>query len=162
METWICDFNEVCTAWNIAVRKICNLPYTTHRWFLGPLMNQPYISYQLQKRIRFLPNMKTSQNEIVLSCYRNAVRNAKLSPNPPISGEKADFRYIFYVQNIVMFSEQNVYQNIYNLSFIILEAKINFQNAVTFVLVNLDTKFNVQNSLKKKRLLLLYLILIYS
>ena len=41
---------------------------------------------------------------------------------------------------------QNVYQNIYNLSYIILETKINFQNAVTFVLVKLDTKFNVQNS----------------
>ena len=64
-------FNKVCTAWIIAVRKICNLPYTMHRWFLGPLMNQPHISYQLQKRcIRFLHNMKNSQNEIVLTCYR--------------------------------------------------------------------------------------------
>ena len=44
---------------------------------LGPLMNQPHISYQLQKRcIRFLHNMKTSQNKIVLTCYLNAVRNA--------------------------------------------------------------------------------------
>ena len=43
---------------------------------------------------------------------------------------------------------QNVYQNIYNLSYItcILETEINFQNDVTFVLVKLDTKFNVQNS----------------
>ena len=48
-------FNKVCTAWNIAVRKICNLPYTTHRWFLGPLMNQPHISYQLQKTLYSLP-----------------------------------------------------------------------------------------------------------
>ena len=40
----------------------------------------------------------------------------------------------------------NVYQNIYNLSYIILETKINFQNAVNFVLVKLDTKLKVQNS----------------
>ena len=74
-------FNKLCTAWKIAVSKICNMPYTAHRWFLGPLMNQPHISYQLQKRcIRFLHNMKTRQNEIVLTCYRNAVRNA----NTPI------------------------------------------------------------------------------
>ena len=74
-------FNKVCTAWNITVRKICNLPYTTHRWFLGLLMNQPHISYQLQKRcIRLLHNMNTSQNEIVLTCYCNAVRNV----NTPI------------------------------------------------------------------------------
>ena len=50
------------------------------RRFLGPLMNQPHISYQLQKHcIRFLHNMKTSQNEIVLTCYRNVVRNANTS-----------------------------------------------------------------------------------
>ena len=35
---------------------------------------------------------------------------------------------------------------LYNLSYIILETKINFENAVTFVLVKLDTKFNLQNS----------------
>ena len=38
-----------------------------------------------------------------------------------------------------------MYQNIYNLSCIILETKINFQNAVAFVLIKLDTKFKVQN-----------------
>ena len=82
-------FNKVCTAWNIAVRKVCNLPYTTHRWFLGPLMNQPHISYQLQKRcIRFLHNMKTRQNEIVLTCCRNVVRNA----NTPVEHNIAFLR----------------------------------------------------------------------
>ena len=82
-------FNKVCTAWNIAVCKIYNLPYTTHQWFLGPLMNQPHISYQLQERcIRFLHNMKTSQNEIVLTCYRNAVRNV----NTPIGHNIAFLR----------------------------------------------------------------------
>ena len=40
---------------------------------------------------------------------------------------------------------QNVYQIIYNLSYIILETKINIQKAVTFVLVKLDAKFKVQN-----------------
>ena len=66
---------------------------------------------------------------------------------------------------IVTFSEQTITERVPKYiiiwSYIILETKINFQNAVTFVLVKLDTKFNVQNS-QKKRLLLLYLILIYS
>ena len=55
-------FNKICTAWNIAVCKICNPSYTTHRWCLDLFINQPHISYQLQKRrcIRFLHNMKTS------------------------------------------------------------------------------------------------------
>ena len=52
-------------------------------------MNQPHISYQLQKRcIRFLHNMKTSQNEIVLTCYLKAVRNA----NTPIGHNIAFLR----------------------------------------------------------------------
>ena len=41
---------------------------------------------------------------------------------------------------------QNVYQNIHNLSYIILKTDINFQNAVTFVIGKLDTEFKVQNS----------------
>ena len=52
-------------------------------------MNQPHISYQLQKRsICFQHNMKTSQNDIVLPCYRNAVRNA----NTPIGHNIAFLR----------------------------------------------------------------------
>ena len=40
-------------------------------------MNQSHISFQLQKHcIRFLHSMKTSENEIVLTCYRSAIRNA--------------------------------------------------------------------------------------
>ena len=64
---------------------------------------------------------------------------------------------IYFMCRIGTFSEQtiiNVYQNIYNLSYIILETKINFQSAVTFVLVKLNTKFKVQNSSKKRLLLL--------
>ena len=63
--------------------------------------------------------------------------------------EKAVFRYIFCVLNCHVFGADDyrtctkIY--IYNLSYIILETKINFQNAVTFVLVKLDTKFKVQN-----------------
>ena len=37
-------------------------------------------------------------------------------------------------------NNNNVYQNIYNPPYIILETEINFQNAVTFVRVKLDTK----------------------
>ena len=44
-------------------------------------MDQPHLSYQLQKRCsRSLHNMKTSQNEVVLSWFRNALKNA----NAPI------------------------------------------------------------------------------
>ena len=82
-------FNKVCTAWNIAIRKICKSAiYHASMFFLGPLMNHFHISYQLQKRcIGFLHDMQTSQNEIVLTCYRNAVRDA----NTPIEHNIAFF-----------------------------------------------------------------------
>ena len=55
--------------------------------------------------------------------------------------------YILCVELSRFLSRQfNVYQNIYNPSYIILETEIDFLNAVTFVLVKLDTKFKVKNS----------------
>ena len=50
----------------------------------------------------------------------------------------------FSKQTIIEY--ENVYQNKYNLSYVKLETKKNFQNVVTFVLVKIDTKFKVQNS----------------
>ena len=62
--------------------------YHTSMVFRPSHESTPY-QYQLQKRcIRFLHNMKTSQHEIVLPCYRNAVRNA----NTPIGHNIAFLR----------------------------------------------------------------------
>ena len=43
-------FRKITTLWNIAVRKICILPNTTHRHLLGLLLNQPHIVGQLFRR----------------------------------------------------------------------------------------------------------------
>ena len=40
-------FNSCVTAWNIGVRKILGLPYTTHTWMLGPLTNSVHMKYKL-------------------------------------------------------------------------------------------------------------------
>ena len=37
-------FNLCVTAWNIGVRKILGLPYTTHIWMLGPLTNSVHMN----------------------------------------------------------------------------------------------------------------------
>ena len=56
-------FMGVCTSWNRGVRTILHLPFTTHTYMLGPLMNQPYMSLQLYKRCaRFLYGMKQCRN----------------------------------------------------------------------------------------------------
>ena len=43
-------FNSCETAWNIDVRKILGLPYTTHTWMLGPLINSVHMKYKLYIR----------------------------------------------------------------------------------------------------------------
>lgn len=69
-------FNKICTAWNIAIRRMFGLHYETHRWILGPLLGQLHISDQLHTRnVRFLFNLKTCNNVIVNTCYHNAVHN---------------------------------------------------------------------------------------
>ena len=74
-------FDKVCTLWNKSVRRIYNIPYTSHTWMLGPLMNQYHIRHQLKFRtIRFLYSMCASRNSIVMNCIQHARCNA----NSPI------------------------------------------------------------------------------
>jgi len=35
-------FRSCCIQWNKAVRKLFRLPYRTHTWLLGPLIDQPH------------------------------------------------------------------------------------------------------------------------
>ena len=41
------DYKRICVTWNKSVRKILKLPYITHTWMLGPLLNQSHQHYQL-------------------------------------------------------------------------------------------------------------------
>ena len=71
-------FKGVCTSWIRGVRTILQLPFTTHTYMLGPLMNQPHMSLQLYKRCaRFLYGMKQCRNYIVRACFTNAMHNAR-------------------------------------------------------------------------------------
>ena len=38
--------------WNTAVKKLHKLPFRTHRWTLGPIMNVPQVQHQLESMIR--------------------------------------------------------------------------------------------------------------
>ena len=41
------DFRSCCIQWNKAVYKLFRLPYPTHTWLLGPLINLSHFSIQL-------------------------------------------------------------------------------------------------------------------
>ena len=40
-------FKSYITAWNVGVRRLLNLPNTTHTWLLGPLLDSVNMTYKL-------------------------------------------------------------------------------------------------------------------
>ena len=77
---------------NKAIRKICSLPYQSHRWLLGPLIGQYHISNQLIRRdIKCLYRMINCPNAIIRQCILNAYYNA----NSLIGYKLAYFRSSF-------------------------------------------------------------------
>ena len=71
------DYKPICVTWNKSVRKILKLPYTTHTWILGPLLDQSHIHYQLQVRtLRFISLMYNSRNVLITACVKSAINNA--------------------------------------------------------------------------------------
>ena len=62
-------FEKCCKAWNIAVRKLLQLPFKIHTWILGPLIGQRHISAQVQFRnFCFLLDAFNSSNQENLVC----------------------------------------------------------------------------------------------
>ena len=70
-------FIKCTTQWNKAIRVIFSLPCNTHRWLLGPLINQYHISHQLIVRdIKTMHRMLTCHNIIVNQCMSIASINS--------------------------------------------------------------------------------------
>ena len=83
------DYKRICVTWNKSVRKILKLPYTTHTWILGPLLDQSHLHYQLQRRtLRFISLMYNSRNVLINACVNSAINNA----NSPLGHNIAYFR----------------------------------------------------------------------
>ena len=84
-------FNQFCIYWNKAVCRLFHLPYCTHTWLLGPMMNQLHIRDQMYIRgLKFLDQMMNCKNLIVNMCMQNASKNA----NSPIGYKFAFYRNV--------------------------------------------------------------------
>ena len=71
------DYKRICITWNKSVRNILKLPYRTHTWMLGPLLDQSHIHYQLQRRtLCFISSMYNSRNLLITACVKSAINNA--------------------------------------------------------------------------------------
>ena len=87
-------FNSCETAWNIGVRKMRGLPYTTHTWMLGPLTNSVRMKYKLHIRdLNFLSRISKCDNVLVRSCFSLISNNA----NYKLGNKLAYFRDRFAI-----------------------------------------------------------------
>ena len=70
-------FDKCCKAWNIAIRKLLELPYNAHVYLLCLLVRQINIREQFYVRnYRFLWNAFRSRNHIVSTCMNMALDNS--------------------------------------------------------------------------------------
>jgi hypothetical protein len=68
-------------SWNIAIRKLCNLPYRTHTRFLEPVSGISHLRYILKLRyITFVQSLMRSQNSLVQNILKYSITN-HLSPS---------------------------------------------------------------------------------
>jgi hypothetical protein len=64
-------FTQLCVQWRKAVRKLLNIPYTTHSKYLPLIVDDIPFEQQLYKRfVKFLSNVSKCKNEIVNLCYK--------------------------------------------------------------------------------------------
>ena len=85
----------MCITWNRAVRKMYAFPYDTHRWILGPLINQRHIRCQLFARdIKLLHSIKYDiSNSNVSECLPCALSN---------SNTVIGYKLAFYRENCII------------------------------------------------------------
>ena len=67
------SFDDICTAWNLAVRRNFNLPYNTHRYLLPYIVQTRHIRNQLVDSFRtFFTTCMSSENLLVNLLALNA------------------------------------------------------------------------------------------
>ena len=85
---------QLCTSWQVAIRRLLHLPRTAHRWTLGPLLNALHIRTQLELRtLSFLIKVSASNNALVKVVFNNAVQDARSD----LGFNIAFFRYNFHI-----------------------------------------------------------------
>ena len=71
-------FDKCCKAWNIAIRKLLELPYNAHVYLLGPLVKQINIREQLYVRnYRFFMERISFKKSHCFYLYENGFNEFK-------------------------------------------------------------------------------------
>ena len=89
-------FKSCTTAWNVGVRRLLNLPNTTHTWLFGPLLDSVHMTYKLYVRdSKCIYCMKNNDNHLVRSCFEYVSNNA----NSILGNKIAYFREKYRIQH---------------------------------------------------------------
>ena len=89
-------FKSCTTAWNVGVRRLLNLPNTTHTWLLGHLLDSVHMTYKLYIRdLKCIYCMKNNDNDLVSSCFKYVSNNA----NSILGNKIAYFREKYRIQH---------------------------------------------------------------
>ena len=89
-------FKSCTTAANIGVRRLLNLPNTTHTWLLGHLLDSVHMTYKLYIRdLKCIYCMKNIDNDLISSCYEYVSDNA----NSIFGNKIASFREKYRIQH---------------------------------------------------------------
>ena len=66
-----------CTQWRKCIRKLFNLPYTTHCNLLSSICQDIPIEFQLMSRVmKFLVKVGNSENKVLQLCYKFALNGS--------------------------------------------------------------------------------------
>ena len=71
-------FQRVIIQWRKAVRRVLRLPYQTHSWLLGPLLNRAQFQCRLEYRVaKFAKSMVVCKNDIVRCMALRATQSSQ-------------------------------------------------------------------------------------
>ena len=108
-ELWALNSENIdifCIAWRKAIRRILNLPNTTHSFFLPPLSNTLPVYDELCKRsARFIISCLFSVNQLVQSVASYSVMHARynslLGSNALLCSKRFGWSLVSYTSNLV-------------------------------------------------------------
>ena len=85
---------KMFVSWRKAIRRLFNLPYTTHRCLLPLLCHDQPVEQQIHKRsIYFIHSLSQSNNPIISLCYQLALFGSQ----SPISNNLSFLSYFYRI-----------------------------------------------------------------
>ena len=129
---------QLCTSWQVAIRRLLHLPRNSHRWALGPLINCSHIRTQLELRtLSFIFKFAASKNVLVNSIFNVAISDARSDLGFNIAHFRS--KYQIFSFNCIVASSKIIVNSSFNVINADQQARV---NAARELLACRDNLFN--------------------